>query len=171
MSITFTPANFAATEKQPKLPRPTIALQRPIAKVCSVRRLQSRSSIMRLLSLASLVVGILVVLPAEAYSRASAERPVTERYILEPDTFDRVLRTADITLQGQRSIDLRPYFKSQGVTFAEGCAAFLIPARRVLVVTNTTANREIIALIFKHVLGSKIESPDQGSSGEQLRPR
>jgi hypothetical protein len=119
------------------------------------------SQTMRLFPFLTLVIISVLVLPPTVYSRSSSERPVTKCYALAPTVFDRLVGAAHIAVQGKRSIDLRPYFKSQGVTFSFGCTAILNPATRVLVVTNTTENRELVELIFEHVLDTTIKSPNK----------
>ncbi len=104
------------------------------------------------------LVSFLVIPPA--YSTPSAERPVTRQYILSPSVLERVLRAARITPRSRTRIDLRPYFESQGVVFDGDCAVTLNPATRIFRVTNTSAQRELIELIFEHVLHARIKSPN-----------
>jgi hypothetical protein len=108
-----------------------------------------------------LIVAALLAFSPTVYSRASAERPLTQRYTLSPVITERLLRAVHVTAPVKSEIDLRPYFVSQGVTFDGDCKATLTTSTRTLTVINTLANRQLVELIFEHVLRATIESPRQ----------
>ena len=110
-----------------------------------------------------------LMLPVVVHSRPSAERPATQRYSLSESVFNRLLRAAHVAHRSNAPINLRAYFETQGVPFEPGCTATLNPSTRVLTVNNTTENRELIELIFEHVLRARINGPNPAV--ERTAPR